>query len=238
MAENQKNISKEREKIEAMFNDIAPKYDFLNHFLSLSIDKRWRKKILKTLLPYKKENILDLSTGTGDVAILLASRCDSKITGADISEKMLEIAQQKINRKNLSEKISLFHADAENLPFNDNSFDVCTVSFGVRNFEHLEKGLSEIYRVLKKDGLLVILEFSTPKYKIVKKLYSLYSKVFLPIGGRLISKHKTAYTYLPESAREFPSGNAFLKKLEEQQFRNPDAKPLTFGIASLYTGRK
>lgn len=231
-------IIKEKENISSMFNSIAPKYDFLNHFFSLGIDKIWRKKIRKQILKYKHDNILDIATGTGDLAIELAKTNPQKIYGIDIAEKMIEIGKQKIISKKLENIISLQTADALNIPFEDNYFDIATCSFGVRNFENLFSGLTEIYRVLKPGGKLLILEFSNPKNKIVKFFYNFYFHQILPFLGKKISKSKNAYSYLPASVEKFESGQEFIQILDKTNFSNPKFKYLSFGIASIYFASK
>jgi demethylmenaquinone methyltransferase/2-methoxy-6-polyprenyl-1,4-benzoquinol methylase len=227
-----------KQQVAKMFNSISGRYDFLNHFLSLGIDIRWRKKAIQHLKQFHPDTILDVATGTGDFAIEALSLKPSSIIGVDISEGMLEVGRKKVKALGLSQKITLQTGDSENLPFTDNSFDAVIVAFGVRNFENLEKGLSELYRVLKVGGHLVILEFSKPTKFPMKQLYRLYFKYILPLVGRLISKDKTAYTYLPESVEAFPDGDNFLLQLRNLNFISCHARPFTFGISSLYTATK
>ncbi|WP_196892365.1 bifunctional demethylmenaquinone methyltransferase/2-methoxy-6-polyprenyl-1,4-benzoquinol methylase UbiE [Aureivirga marina] len=227
-----------KEQVAQMFDNISGKYDFLNHFLSMGIDIRWRKKVLKIVASKKPKTILDIATGTGDVAILLSQAKPEKIVGLDLSAGMLEVGKKKIKERNLDSLIEMIQGDSENLPFEDNSFDVITVSFGVRNFENLNKGIKEIYRVLKPGGTFIVLEFSQPTKFPMKQLYGFYSKRILPIFGRMISKDNSAYTYLPESVAAFPFGNAFNNILEKNGFINAEDKPVTFGIASIYTATK
>lgn len=230
--------SGKKEQVALMFDNISGKYDFLNHFLSLGIDIQWRKKVLKIV---KKENpklILDIATGTGDLAILLSKVNPDKIIGLDLSNGMLEVGRKKIAEKELTNLIEMVQGDSENLPFEDNHFDVITVSFGVRNFENLKKGLSEIYRVLKPTGTLVILEFSQPTQFPMKQLYSFYSNFILPLIGKLVSKDNSAYTYLPESVAAFPFGKDFVNILTDLNYNNVSHKALTFGIATIYTAKK
>lgn len=227
-----------KEQVASMFNNIAKRYDFLNHFLSLGIDILWRKKAVGLLKKDNPKLILDIATGTGDFAIEAMSLNPDKITGVDISDGMLEIGKEKIKNRNLSHKIELFKGDSENLPFEENSFDAITCGFGVRNFENLEKGLSDMNRVLKKGGMVVILEFSKPLKFPVKQLYSFYFTRLLPFIGRMISKDSSAYTYLPESVDAFPDGANFLCILSKQGFSETRCIPLMFGIASIYTGKK
>ena len=225
--------------IAAMFDRISPQYDALNHGLSLYIDKVWRQKTAKTVAKYHPANILDLATGTADLAIALASRNPkAHIIGMDISEKMMEIGNAKIKAQNLENQINLRLGDAASLPFGDNSFHAVTVAFGVRNFEDMEKGLSEISRVLKPNGQVFVLEFSIPEQFPVKQLYRFYFKRILPKIGKMVSKDPSAYTYLPESVERFPKPKDFQKMLAINGLRNISAKPLTCGIATLYVASK
>lgn len=228
----------DKEKVVGMFNSIAPTYDFLNHFLSLNIDKVWRRKLVKLVAPYKPERILDVASGTGDLAIALNKLKPSGIVGVDISEGMLEVGRKKIARKGLSNVITLLYGDSENLPFPTNSFNAVTVSFGVRNFAHLDIGLSDMCRVLKPGGVVAVLEFSMPRRFPVVQLYKFYFLKMLPFFGKMFSGHSDAYTYLPESVLQFPSGEKFLKLMEDAGFSNVKEKRLSFGIASIYTGQK
>lgn len=225
-------------KVEAMFNDIAPKYDFLNHFLSLGIDIQWRKNVRKLLAPYKPKTILDVATGTGDLAIELNKLQPEKIIGLDIAANMLHIGKEKIKTKKLDRVIELQLGDSENLPFKDHSFDAVTVAFGVRNFENLQKGLKEMHRVLKPGGVAAILEFSKPKTFPVKQVYNFYFKYILPGFGKLVSKSKDAYTYLPESVSNFPEDKDFLDELLYAGFTKNTQKRLTMGIATLYEAHR
>ena len=219
-----------------MFDRISPKYDMLNHLLSLNIDKVWRRKTAKTVAQFSPKTILDLATGTADLAIQLAKHNpQTHITGMDISEKMLEIGKAKITKQGLENQIELHLGDAAALPFEDNSFDAVTVAFGVRNFEHLEQGLSEIRRVLKPNRQVVILEFSLPEKFPIKQSYHLYFKHILPKIGKRISKDASAYAYLPASVEVFPKPADFVQILASHGFKNATAKPLTFGIATLYS---
>jgi len=221
-----------------MFNNIASHYDFLNHFLSLGIDKIWRKKAINKLKDISPEYILDVATGTADLAIEAFRLNPKKIIGIDISIQMLEIGELKIKEKKLDCFIELQKGDSENMSFPDNSFDAVTVAFGVRNFENLDKGLSEIYRVIKPNGRLVVLEFSKPDTFPVKQVYSFYFKRLLPFIGKIVSKDSSAYTYLPESVMQFPEKNDFLKKLELIGFKQCNYQLLSFGIACIYVGNK
>lgn len=225
-------------KVEAMFNDIAPKYDFLNHFLSLGIDFQWRKKVRKLLAPYKPNIILDVATGTGDLAIELINLHPEKIIGLDIAANMLEIGKEKIKNKKLDQIIEMQLGDSEKLPFNDNFFDAVTVAFGVRNFEDLQKGLQEMQRVLKPGGIAAILEFSKPKAFPVKHVYNFYFKYILPGFGKLVSKSEDAYTYLPESVSTFPEDKEFIHELKKAGYSKISQKRLTMGIATLYSAHK
>jgi len=225
-------------QVAEMFDNISPRYDFLNHFLSLGIDILWRKKAVKELKAIKPKLILDIATGTGDFAIEALSLKPEKIIGVDISEGMLSFGREKLSRRKLNDKIELRMGDSEKLLFDDNTFDAVIVAFGVRNFENLEKGLRDMLRVLKPGGKVVVLEFSKPGKFPMKQLYNFYFKYILPIIGRLISKDKAAYTYLPESVKAFPDGPLFIDILERVGFKETLCKPLTFGISSIYTGIK
>ena len=232
-----KNTSK-KEQIAAMFNSISGKYDFLNHFLSLGIDILWRKRAVRLLTKHQPQLILDIATGTGDFAIEALSLKPKKIIGVDISEVMLSVGREKLIKKNLTDKIELISGDSEVLPFEDNFFDAVIVSFGVRNFENLEKGLSDMLRVLKPGGKVVILEFSKPKSFPFKQLYQFYFQWILPKIGKLISKNHAAYTYLPDSVQAFPDGDDFLNILDKIGFQKNQCTPLTLGISSIYFGSK
>lgn len=221
-----------------MFNNISRHYDFLNHFLSLGIDRLWRKKAIRLLAPQKPRLMLDVATGTGDFAIQALVLNPEKVIGVDISEGMLEAGRKKLQKRGLSGKIELHRGDSENLDFEENKFDAVTVGFGVRNFENLEKGLREINRVMKPGGMLVILEFSRPRTFPFRQVYNFYFKTILPKIGRLVSKDRSAYTYLPESVEAFPDGTDFENILKRTGFKDTTCKPLTFGISSIYTGRK
>jgi demethylmenaquinone methyltransferase/2-methoxy-6-polyprenyl-1,4-benzoquinol methylase len=227
-----------KQQVRLMFNNIAHRYDFLNHFLSGGIDYRWRKKAIKIIGQKNPISILDVATGTGDLAISALKIHPKKIIGIDIAEDMLAVGENKLKEKDPNQIITLEKGDSEGLRFKDNSFDAVMVAFGVRNFENLEKGLSEMNRVLTKNGQVMILEFSTPKSFPVKHLYFFYFKYILPLLGRLISGDQGAYTYLPKSVGEFPDGENFLEILQKTGFKQVTCKPLTFGIASIYTGIK
>jgi demethylmenaquinone methyltransferase/2-methoxy-6-polyprenyl-1,4-benzoquinol methylase len=238
MISESKTISKKKESIAGMFDAIASKYDFMNHFLSMGIDKYWRKKAIKTLRSTSIKSILDVATGTGDFAIALLKLNPEKIVGIDISTEMLKVGKQKIMDKKLEKQIELLEGDSLAIPFPDQSFDVVTVAFGVRNFENLQKGLNEINRVLKPEGRLLILEFSQPKNMIIKIMYNFYSMKIMPFFGSIFAGSRHAYTYLPISVETFPSGNKFLIHLNETNFINLKSQPLTFGIATIYSGQK
>lgn len=225
-------------QVAEMFNNISRRYDFLNHFLSLGIDIWWRKKAIKELKEQRPRQILDIATGTGDFALEALSLRPDKVTGVDISEGMLAIGRKKIEQKNLQHQVELKLGDSEKLLFDDNTFDAVIVAFGVRNFENLERGLRDMFRVLKPGGKVVVLEFSKPARFPMKQLYSFYFKYILPIIGRVISKDTAAYTYLPESVKAFPDGPFFTGILDKVGFKKTICKPLTFGICSIYTGIK
>lgn len=235
--QNYKGSSK-RERVEDMFDRIAPKYDLLNKVLSVGIDKGWRKKMVAELKPLQPKSLLDIATGTADVAIACMNLQPEKITGVDISALMLAEGQKKIESLGFAKQITLQQADSEKLPFADNTFDAITVAFGVRNFQNLDKGLSEMHRVLKPNGKVVILEFSQPEKFPIKQFYNFYSKYILPFIGQIVSKERAAYEYLPESVAAFPYGNSFVKIMEQNNFKQSKCVPLTFGIASIYVGSK
>ena len=226
-----------KKQVTKMFDNIAESYDFLNHTLSLGMDNIWRKIAIKKL-SNNPTTILDIATGTGDFAISASKYTNATITGIDISQGMLDVGLNKIAKKELTTRIQLQLADSENLPFEDNSYDAITAGFGVRNFEDLNKGLSEMHRTLKKDGIVAILEPSEPTHFPLKQFYNLYFHHILPFIGGVISKDKEAYTYLPDSVGAFPSGKDFLIELEKVGFKNVKHIPLTFGIVSLYTAIK
>lgn len=227
-----------KQQVAQMFNSISHKYDFLNHLLSGGIDIIWRKKAIKQLQNKGIKTILDIATGTCDFAIEALKINPEKIVGVDISEGMLAFGKEKIKKLGLEDKIELKVGDSEKLAFDDNSFDAIIVSFGVRNYENLEKGLTDMLRVLKPGGYCLILEFSNPRKFPMKQLYSFYSKAILPILGRLISKDPAAYTYLPESVEAFPDGDNFLAIYNKVGYKNTQWIPMTGGICSIYLGRK
>ncbi len=227
-----------KEQVATMFNNISKHYDLLNHVLSLGIDVIWRKKAIKMLQKDQPKLILDIATGTGDFAIEALALHPNKVIGVDISEGMLEEGRKKIKKKKLDHLIELQLGDSEKLLFPENNFDAVIVSFGVRNFENLEKGLSDMYRVLKPGGKTVIVEFSKPEKFPLKQGYNFYFRYILPQIGKLVSKDNEAYTYLPESVQAFPYGNKFLEILEKVGFKNTKCRSLTFGISSIYVGEK
>ena len=233
---NTKQSKGKKQKVERMFNDIAPRYDFLNHFLSMGIDIQWRKTLRKTLAPLKPKKILDVATGTGDLAIELSKLKPDSIIGVDIAEEMLNFGKKKIKKKKLDNIISMEVGDSENLRFNDHTFDAVTVAFGVRNYEDLQKGLKDMRRVLKPGAMVAILEFSKPKSFPFKNIYNLYFNTLLPTFGKAVSSHDSAYTYLPESVQNFAEDEAFIKEMENAGYKNCKQKRLTFGISTLYTG--
>jgi len=226
-----------REDVQAMFDAIAPRYDFLNHLLSFGIDRIWRRKAVAMLRADAPRTILDVATGTGDLAIRALKLGPEKIVGVDISEAMLERARAKIAGVGAGDIIEMRSGASEQLQFEDNSFDAAMVAFGVRNFENLRAGLSEIARVVRPGGPLVVLEFSRPRHFPIKQLYGLYFRYVIPNVGRTVSRHEHAYQYLPDSVGVFPTGNAFLEEMAATGFEDLRSKPLTFGIASLYFGR-
>ena len=228
-----------KQQVEKMFDTISGEYDGLNRVISLGTDVKWRKKVIKMVTETKPESILDIATGTGDLAIQFAQKNQaSKIIGLDLSEGMLSVARKKVKDKSFKTNIEFIKGDSEALPFDDNSFDAITVSFGIRNFENLEKGLSEIKRVLKKGGIFVILETSVPTKFPFKQGYNLYSKGILPVIGSIFSKDKVAYRYLSESASVFPHGEALNNILRKIGFIEVKNKPQTFGVATIYTATK
>lgn len=227
-----------KKQVQVMFNDIAGRYDLLNHLLSMGIDRGWRKKLVKLMGRDNPRRILDLATGTADLAIAAAVLKPDNITGTDIAGEMLAIGLEKVKKHKLENIITLLKADSENLPFGDNEFDSAMVAFGVRNYENLPKGLNEMCRVVKPGSRVYILEFSKPRKFPVKQLFGFYSKIILPLVGRIISKHSTAYTYLPESVAAFPLDKEFLKTMLDSGFSEAEFVSLSFGITNLYIGRK
>ena len=228
-----------KEQIEEMFDKIAFRYDFLNHFLSMGIDRSWRRKALGFLAPGKPRHLLDVATGTADVAVMAARILKpARITGVDLSEKMLDIGRRKIRELQLPVPIELLKADSEALPFEDRSFDAISVAFGVRNFEHLDLGLSEMLRVLKPGGRLVILEFSRPTAFPVRQLFEAYFRYITPYIGKWFARSKEAYAYLPESVQAFPQGSQMTDILTKIGYSDALCKPLTFGICSIYSASR
>jgi demethylmenaquinone methyltransferase / 2-methoxy-6-polyprenyl-1,4-benzoquinol methylase len=227
-----------KEQVAQMFNNISDNYDGLNRVISLGLDTSWRKNVLNLVANTKPDTILDIATGTGDLAILLSQTTANKIIGLDISEGMLNVGRKKVTDRDLNNKIELVLGDSENIPYPDNHFDAITVSYGIRNFEDLEKGLKEILRVLKPNGIFVILETSVPTKFPFKQGYNLYTNTFLPLVGKLFSKDKVAYSYLSESAQNFPYGQALLNILSKVGFQNATASPQTFGVATIYSSSK
>jgi demethylmenaquinone methyltransferase/2-methoxy-6-polyprenyl-1,4-benzoquinol methylase len=228
-----------KQQVAGMFDDIALRYDFVNRFLSAGIDIKWRRKAIRQLEKMRPETILDVATGTADMAIMASGMLKpKKITGIDISDGMLEIGRKKIQKLGLQNTIELLNGDCETINFNNDSFEAVTVAFGVRNFENLEKGLSEIKRVLKPVGKLVVLEFSKPRSKFVKIMYKLYMKIICPNVGKIFSKNRNAYQYLDESIEKFPEGKFFTAILDDLGYRNIYTKPLSLGICSIYCGEK
>jgi demethylmenaquinone methyltransferase/2-methoxy-6-polyprenyl-1,4-benzoquinol methylase len=225
-------------QVTKMFDTISQEYDGLNRVISFGIDIKWRKKVVELIASQNPETILDIATGTGDLAINLSITNAKKIIGLDISDGMLEVGRQKINAQNLDETITMVKGDSEDLPFEDNSFDAITVAFGIRNFENLEKGLAEILRVLKPNGIFVILETSVPTNPIYRLGYNVYSKFILPVIGRLFSKDKVAYKYLSESASVFPYGETLNNILRKIGFINVKDHPQTMGVATIYKASK
>lgn len=223
-------------QVAEMFNDIAGKYDFLNHFLSMGIDKGWRKKAIRIIAAGAPKRILDVATGTGDLAITANKYLpEANITGVDISEGMLSVGHKKLNDLRLTDRIQLQLADSEAMPFGDQQFDAVMCAYGVRNFENLEQGLREMHRVLSPGGRFAILEFSKPKKFPVAQLYQFYFSAILPTIGKIVSRHSKAYTYLPESVAAFPEGEEFCSLLKKCGFKDVKARPLTFGITTLYS---
>ncbi len=232
-------VGSKKKQVSKMFNNIAPYYDFLNRFLSLGIDTIWRKKAIQQLSEGNPKMVLDVATGTADVAIQITKSLQpDKVIGLDIAEEMLEIGRKKVHKLDMDKTIELIAGDAENLPFEDNTFDAITVAFGVRNFEHLEAGLKEMQRVLKPNGKVVILEFSKPTVFPLKQLFNFYFKNILPLIGRLTSKDPKAYQYLYESVQAFPDGQRFIDIMQRSGFDKNKQTGLTFGISSIYVGYK
>jgi demethylmenaquinone methyltransferase/2-methoxy-6-polyprenyl-1,4-benzoquinol methylase len=227
-----------KEEVAQMFDNISEKYDFLNHLLSLGVDKGWRRKAVRMLKPFEPKMLLDIATGTGDFAIALLKLDPKKIMGADISEGMLAQGRIKMKKKGYQDMIELVYGDSEELPFKDESFDAITVGFGVRNFQNLEKGLGDMLRVLRPNGVAAILEFSKPKKFPMKQTYGFYSKNIIPTVGKSISKDDAAYKYLPESVAAFPEGKAFEDVCKKVGFTHLESKLVSGGIATIYLVQK
>ena len=233
-----KQDSTKKEEVAEMFNNISKRYDFLNHFLSLGIDKIWRKKAIRMLAPDQPKIILDIATGTGDFAIAALKLKPTRVVGLDLSEGMLQVGREKMKKKKLDSIIEMIQGDSEHLPFETGHFDAFTVGFGVRNFENLEKGLGEMLRVLKPGGTGIILEFSKPRKFPVKQYFRFHSKYIIPKIGSAISKDKAAYSYLPESVAAFPEGQDFVDIMARVGYTDIRTKLLSGGIATIYCGKK
>jgi demethylmenaquinone methyltransferase/2-methoxy-6-polyprenyl-1,4-benzoquinol methylase len=229
---------KKKQQVQNMFDNISSNYDGLNRVISFGLDQSWRKKVIDLVVQSKAEKVADIATGTGDLAIAMAKRKVPEIVGIDISKGMLDVGRKKILSQGLSDKISMVQADSEDLPYEDDTFGAITVAFGVRNFENLDKGLKEINRVLKSNGVFVVLETSNPTKFPFKQGYFFYSKFILPVIGKLFSKDKSAYRYLSESASVFPFGDAFNNILKKNGFKNVKHFPQTFGAATIYIASK
>jgi demethylmenaquinone methyltransferase / 2-methoxy-6-polyprenyl-1,4-benzoquinol methylase len=227
-----------KEQVADMFDNISHKYDFLNHFLSMGIDKLWRKKAVKMIAKGNPQRILDIATGTGDFAIESLKLMPKEIVGVDISNGMLDMGREKMKKRGYDKIITLNYGDSENLPFENDSFDAITVGFGVRNFENLEKGLGEMLRVLKSGGRAAVLEFSKPRNFPIKQSFKFYSKYIIPKLGKSISKDEAAYAYLPESVAAFPEGQDFVNILMKVGFKDIIRKEVSGGIATIYVGMK
>ncbi len=234
---NKANASK-KEEVEEMFDNISGKYDFLNHFLSLGIDKLWRKKAIKILKEFQPKVIMDMATGTGDFAVEALKLNPERVVGVDISNGMLEVGRKKMRKKGVEQIVEMVQGDSENLTFEDATFDAFTVGFGVRNFQNLDAGLTEMLRVLKPGGIGLILEFSKPKKFPVKQYFKFHSKYIIPTIGKAISKDKAAYKYLPESVAAFPEGQAFMNIMSDVGYNNVKSKIVGGGIATIYYGVK
>ena len=232
------NTSQKKKDVMEMFDSIAGKYEFLNHFLSFGIDRGWRKKAFKIIEAYPHKRILDIATGTGDMTRMAARLKPEEIVGIDISLEMLKVQQHILQKKHLDHLINLQQAESENLPFESNSFDITTTTFGVRNFENLKQGLSEMHRVLRPGGVCIILEFSKPSKFPVKQFYNFYLNYFVPIVGNAISKNKSAYSYLSDTINQFPYGDDFVNILLKSGFMKSTCRPVSGGIASIYISEK
>lgn len=235
---NSNNSDSKKVQVEGMFDSIATHYDLLNHTLSLNVDKIWRRKVVKIVGKYSPTRVLDVATGTADLAIALTKTQAKQIVGIDLSENMLAIGREKVAKRGLQNIINLQKGDAENLPFADGEFDATTVSFGARNFENLEAGLKQMHRILAKNGICVVLEFTMPRRFPIKQLYKFYFRCILPVIGRMVSNDDRAYTYLPESVQAFPQYDNFTDIMLRCGFSNVTYKVLSMGIAAIYIGRK
>lgn len=227
-----------KEQVADMFDNISGQYDFLNHFLSMGIDRLWRRKAINLLKPHRPKRILDIATGTGDLALAAMKLDPEEVVGVDISNQMLDVGRKKIAKRSLSDIVRLEYGDAEALPFESGRFDALVSAFGVRNFGDLEKGLTEMARVLREDGHAVILEFSRPKNVIFRKLYYFYFYNVLPVVGKIVSRDSRAYTYLPESVKAFPDGDDMASILKNCGFKTVKCIRLTFGISTIYLAGK
>jgi demethylmenaquinone methyltransferase / 2-methoxy-6-polyprenyl-1,4-benzoquinol methylase len=228
----------DKQYVRSLFNAIAYRYDLLNHLLSGGVDLYWRRKAVEHLRPDAPRRILDVATGTGDFALAALRLNPERIVGVDIADQMLAIGREKLRRRGVEDRVSFEQGDAERLAFSDGTFDAAIVAFGVRNFEHLTQGLREMRRVLKPGARAVILEFSRPKNAPFRQIYHAYFRTILPLIGRLVSGHAGAYTYLPDTVMRFPEGPAFLEQLRASGFEDLHEERLTFGIATLYSGRR
>jgi demethylmenaquinone methyltransferase/2-methoxy-6-polyprenyl-1,4-benzoquinol methylase len=235
---NQKSESSKKNQVERMFDSISFEYDLLNGIMTFNNHKRWKKNILNMAKKLKPKNALDIATGTADIAINLGSIPDCTVTGVDISEKMLNVGREKITKMKLSESVSLETGDAENLKYENDYFDLITIGFGVRNFQDLKKGLTESLRVLKPEGSLIILETSVPENRIIKFLYSIFTRTYIPIMASIFSKDRSAYNYLLDSAEAFPCGEAFGKILKSVGFNKVEINPKFFGSSTIYIATK
>jgi demethylmenaquinone methyltransferase/2-methoxy-6-polyprenyl-1,4-benzoquinol methylase len=235
---NQKSESSKKNQVERMFDSISFEYDLLNGIMTFNNHKRWKKNILNMAKKLKPKNALDIATGTADIAINLGSIPDCTVTGVDISEKMLNVGREKITKMKLSESVSLETGDAENLKYQNDYFDLITIGFGVRNFQDLKKGLTESLRVLKPEGSLIILETSVPENRIIKFLYSIFTRTYIPIMASIFSKDRSAYNYLLDSAEAFPCGEAFGKILKSVGFNKVEINPKFFGSSTIYIATK
>ena len=235
---NQKSESSKKNQVERMFDSISFEYDLLNGIMTFNNHKRWKKNILNMAKKLKPKNALDIATGTADIAINLGSIPDCTVTGVDISEKMLNVGREKITKMKLSESVSLETGDAENLKYQNDYFDLITIGFGVRNFQDLKKGLTESLRILKPEGSLIILETSVPENRIIKFLYSIFTRTYIPIMASIFSKDRSAYNYLLDSAEAFPCGEAFGKILKSVGFNKVEINPKFFGSSTIYIATK